>query len=261
MTMPAAPRRAGCPDISSEAIWRVTAATCSLRFLFGASTPGAPLICSRAPCRCRRLERCLMSVTNSLLPAELRRALRALSASMMPLLGLVGRRSALYSKIGMGAGLVPRRWLAGGGRCRVSPHPMRSQRCRAGSRAAPLRGRLAVEQLVDAVHAQRPEAALRRAALDVAGGARSTICSWIGVVDRQDLVDRRAAREARVEALVAAAADARACRRGTDPGVSCRSSSWKPDLLPLGAYHSLQCGQIVRTRRWATTSSSDEATR
>ena len=88
------------PACSSAAIWRVTAAICSLRCLFVVSTPVTP-----------RMETAdfflprdsLMSVTNSESFLSLTRASRGVSASMMPFLTRLSVSIALYSKIGMGA--------------------------------------------------------------------------------------------------------------------------------------------------------------
>src|SRR5262249_48351647 len=120
----------------------------------------------------------------------LTRASRGVSASIRPRLTLFCASTALYSKIGIG--LAARSWL---------------QHVELGDPQDLVRRGETLQQLVDAVHAQRPPAALERAALDLAGGGLADDLLLDVRVDRHHLVDRHAATVAGTEALVAAAAD------------------------------------------------------
>ena len=87
----------GMPACSSDAIWRVTAATCSVRALLTVSTPVTPRI--RMPPDFLPRDS-LMSVTKRRSFFSLTRASRGVSASMMPRRCLLSPSIALYSKMG-----------------------------------------------------------------------------------------------------------------------------------------------------------------
>src|SRR5262245_23666889 len=164
------PSASGMPACSSDAIWRVTAATCSPRILLTVSTPVMPLIRIGPAPRRRRSRR---SVTYSFSFLSLSRASRGVSASMSPRFCLFAPSIALYSKTGIA---IPLHHVE-----------LRHAQDLVG-------GRLSGEQLLDAGHAQRPQPALERAALDLARGRLVDDLLLDHVVDLHDLIDRRAAR-------------------------------------------------------------------